>query len=287
MDVRALIPVLIQVSLTLIVGSAGMKCEWRDLNGALKQPGRLLRGIVAVNVVVPLAALLIVLILPIDRAVKQGIVIMAVSPLAPLIPGRLLKAGAHASVAVGFYFWLLLLAVAIVPATVALLGAVTPSDVFLPPGEIARLVFVSVLAPLLGGMLIASLLPRQAPLLSRIAALLGNLMLLLFVAALLYTAGGEMIALAGDGALLACVVAVVAGLAGGHLLGGPEPVNRLALAIAAATRHPGIAAMIARSAMDDRRVILAVLLFLIVSVIVSAIYQAWAMKRLGAGDSSA
>jgi bile acid:Na+ symporter, BASS family len=280
MDIKALVPLFVQISLMLIVGSVGMRSEWRDLKLALDQPGRLLRGILAVNVVVPLAAILIVLVLPIDQPIKQGIVIMAVSPLAPLIPGRLLKAGADASVAVGLYFWLLLLAIIIVPASVALLGAVTGVNVFLPPAEIAWLVFASVLAPLLGGMAIASLLPRQAPMLAKIAGLLGNLMLLLFVAAILYLAGGEMIALAQDGTLLACVVTVVAAVAGGHFLGGPEPLNKMALGIAAATRHPGIAAMIARSALDDRRVTLAVLLFLFVSVIVSAIYQSWAARRL-------
>jgi BASS family bile acid:Na+ symporter len=284
MDVKTLVPLFIQISLTLIVGSVGMRSEWRDLQLALGQPRRLLRGIVAVNVVVPLAAILIVLVLPIDQPVKQGIVIMAVSPLAPLIPGRLLKAGADASVAVGLYFWLLVLAVAIVPLTVALLSAVTAVDVFLPAGEIAWLVFASVLAPLVAGMAIAALLPRQAPMLAKIAGLLGNLMLLLFVAAILYLAGGQIVGLAEDGTLLACIVTVSAALAGGHLLGGPGPLNKMALGIAAATRHPGIAVMIARSALDDRRVVLAVLLFLFVSLILSAIYQGWAMKRVPARD---
>jgi BASS family bile acid:Na+ symporter len=280
MDVKALVPLFIQISLTLIVGSVGLRCAWRDLRSALDRPGVLLRGIVAVNVVVPLAAILAVLVLPIDQPVKQGIVIMAVSPLAPLIPGRLLKAGAHASVAVGLYFWLLLIAVIVVPASVALLAAVTAVEVFLPAGEIAWLVFASVLAPLLGGMAIAALLPRQAPMLARIAGAIGNLMLLLFVAALLYLAGGQMLALAGGGTLLACVAAVAAGLAGGHLLGGPEPLRRMALGIAASTRHPGIAVMIARSALDDRRVVLAVLLFLFVSLILSTLYQVWATRRM-------
>jgi BASS family bile acid:Na+ symporter len=279
-DVKELVPLFIQISLTLIVAAAGMRSEWRDLRAALGHPGRLLRGILAVNVAVPLAAVLAVHALPIDQPVKQGIVIMAVSPLAPLVPGRLLKAGADASVAVGFYVALIVLAVIIVPLTVALLAAITSTQVFLAPGQIAWLTLTSMLAPLLGGLLIANLLPRQAPVLAKIAGALGNVMLLLFVVILLYKFGGEMLRLAGDGALVACVVAVSAGLAAGHLLGGPEPVNRIALAIAAATRHPGIAVMIAHSALEDRRVVLAVLLFLFVSVILSGLYQAWAMKRL-------
>ena len=277
-------PLFVQISLTLIVGSVGLRCEWRVLKSALDHPGRLLRGIIAVNVVVPLAAILMVLVLPIDEPVKQGIVIMAVSPLAPLIPGRLLKAGADASVAVGFYVWLLLVAVLAVPATVALLGAVTDRQLYLPPAAMAWLVLTSVLVPLLGGMTIASLLPRAAPLLAKIAGAFGNVMLLLFVAAILYVAGKEMLALLRDGTLLACVAIVAAAIVGGHWLGGPGPVNKMALGVAAATRHPGIAVMIAKSGLDDRRVVLAVLLFLFTSLIVSTIYQAWAVKRISAAQ---
>lgn len=280
MDAKTLVPLFVQISLTLIVGSVGLRCEWRDLTTALSQPRRLLRGIVAINVFVPLAALLIALVLPMDQPVKQGIVIMAVSPLAPLIPGRLLKAGAHPSVAVGMFVCLLLLAVVIVPLSVALLTSLTQTDVFLPAGAIAWLATKTVIAPLLGGVLVARLLPGLAPRLAKIAGLLGNLILLPFAAAILYLAGGEIVALAEDGTLLACVVVVVVALAGGHLIGGPEPLNKMALGIAAATRHPGIAVMIARSGLEDRRVVMAVLMFLFVSVIVSGIYQFWVMRRI-------
>ena len=54
----------------------------------------------------------------------------------------------------------------------------------------------------------------------------------------------------------------------------------MALAQAAATRHPGIAAMVAHRHFDDKRVMLAVILFLLTSLIVSAIYAKWMTRRM-------
>jgi len=280
MDLKALIVVVAQASLVLIIAAAGMKSEWRDLQTALKKPELLWRALVAVNIVVPLAAMVATSILPIDVMVKRGIVVMAVSPLAPLVLGRLLKISAQPSLAIGLYFALTLLAVLIVPATIAMLGPIYGSNAALPVSDVAWLVVTSVLLPLLGGMLIAALLPGQAPALATWAARLGNIMLLPFVAAVLYLAGNALITLAENGTLLACVATVAAGLAAGHWLGGPEPAGKIALAVAAATRHPGIALLAGRNAADDPRSTMTILMFLLVSLVLSTIYQKWATKRL-------
>ena len=280
MEIRALLPLILQVSLILIVAAAGLQARWRDLECALRRPGLFLRAVVAVNVVVPLVAVVMAMLLPIDPAIKAGIVIMAVSPLAPFVPGKMLKAGAEASVAIGLFFALILLAVLIVPATFALLSELFPADARLSVGTIFRFVLVSILLPLAGGLLVAKLAPSIAPRLARLASLVGMLLLLPLVVGILYRTGGPMLAVIGDGTLAVIVVTVTAGLAAGHLLGGPEPANRMALAAAAATRHPGIAILVAHSNFDDPRVVATVALFLFTSILVSAVYQAWAKKRL-------
>lgn len=285
MDPKSAIALAVQISLILIVASAALRSSWSDLGWGFRHPGRLVRGLVAVNLVVPLVAVVVVMALPIPPAVRFGLVVMAVSPLAPLVPGKMLKAGAGSSVAVGLYFALILLAVLIVPATIALLGAVFDIELVVPVGELARFVFVSVLLPLAGGLVIASLAPALAPRLATVAAIVGYLLLLPVLAGVLYVAGGAMMALVGDGTVAAIVVTVAAALAAGHLLGGPEMANRMALAQAAATRHPGIAALVAHHYSDDRRIMLAIVLFLLVSVGVSAVYQAWAKRRLSAENS--
>ena len=281
MSIQALLPLIVQASLALIVASVGLQAQWRDLQCVVRRPGVLLRAILAVNLVVPLVAVLALLALPVEPAVKAGIVIMAVSPLAPLAPGKMLKAGAGQSIVVGLYFTLIVIAVLLVPATLALLSWMFGVEATLPVGIIAGFVFSTVLLPLAVGLLIATLLPRHAAALARWAYILGMLILLPLVIAIVWRTGSQLLGLFGDGTVAAIVVTVAAGLAAGHLLGGPDPANRMALAAAAATRHPGIAALVANRNFDDRRVMLAVILFLLVSILVSAVYEAWAKRRIG------
>lgn len=282
MDLKALLPLIVQLSLALVVVSVGLQAQWRDLVCALQRPGLLLRGLAAVNLVVPAVAVLMALILPLEAPVRAGIVLMAASPLAPLAPGKMLKGGAGASFVVGLYFALILLAMLIVPATFALLSLLFGVDATLPVGEIAAFLIPSVLVPLMAGLLLGRLLPRQAPNLARIASSIGMLVLLPVVVLLVWRAGAQMLALVGNGTLLAIAVTVVAGLAAGHLLGGPEPANRMALAAAAGIRHPGIASLVAQRHFDDPNVMPAIILFLLVGIIVVALYHAWAKRRLAA-----
>src|SRR5581483_10790643 len=85
----------------------------------------------------------------------------------------------------------------------------------------------------------------------------------------------------GDGTLLAMATFVAVGLAVGHLLGGPDPADRTVLALCTATRHPGIAIVIATTMASEPTLALgAVLLFVIVNAVVSAPYVAWRRRAL-------
>jgi BASS family bile acid:Na+ symporter len=58
-------------------------------------------------------------------------------------------------------------------------------------------------------------------------------------------------------------------------LGGPEPQDQAALAIACTTRHPGVALLVAHANFADPEIKAAILLFVIVGVLVGLPYQAW------------
>lgn len=288
MDIKTLLPIVIQVSLILIVASLGLQSRFQDLTYAFKRPGLLLRGFTAVYLVVPAVAILLVTLFPLEPIVKIGIVAMAVSPLAPFAPGKMLKAGADTEFVIGAYIALLLLAVVMVPATLALLALLFPRDAAIGAGPIAWFIFTSVLLPLGAGMLIAHLAPRAAPRLSKIASLIANVTLLLILLPILFMGRHLLAGLIGNGAIVVITLTTLAALAAGHLLGGPDPHKRVALAQAAATRHPGIAGLIVHGNFNDQRAMIAVVLYLLVSIVVSALYNKWARKRLApAPDRSA
>jgi BASS family bile acid:Na+ symporter len=279
MDVKSLLPLAVQGSLMLLIFAIGLQSRWPDLVYALKRPGLLARGILAVNLIVPAIAILMCMILPVAPPVKAGLVIMSVSPLAPFAPGKMHKAGAEFSYATGLYVALILIAVVLVPVTVALLSALFGHDLSLPVSASAPFVVTSVLLPILAGVLIGSLRPEFGRRAAAIATIAAYVVLLPVIVILLVAAGGKLLALFGDGTLIVIVVTVIVALAAGHWLGGPEPAQRTALAQAAATRHPGIAGLIAHRHFDDPRVMLAIVLFLLTSVILTGVYQSRVSKQ--------
>lgn len=71
------------------------------------------------------------------------------------------------------------------------------------------------------------------------------------------------------------------GLLAGHWLGGPDPDDRTALAIASSTRHPGVALAIAQLNFPEETRMPAVLsLFLLVNALETLPYGAWRRRRL-------
>ncbi len=66
------------------------------------------------------------------------------------------------------------------------------------------------------------------------------------------------------------------GLAVGHWLGGPDPNDRTVLALAAASRHPGVALAISSANFPgDEAVLPALLLYLLAATVLAIPYVKW------------
>jgi BASS family bile acid:Na+ symporter len=232
-----------------------------------------------VNVVVPLAAVLLVFVFPLTPIARLGVLLMAVSPVPPMVPGKELKVSGEKAYAYGVYTALILLAVIIVPATVAVLGRFYGVRVSLPPWLVARSVVLTVVLPLAVGLAVHRLAPGFAGRALPVVRALATVLLLLAAAPLFVVAWPGIVALAGNGALLAMALTSASGLAAGHLLGGPDRSGRAALAIAASMRHPGIALTIAKANNADKSVVAAILAMLIMGATVASLYQLWVKRR--------
>ena len=92
----------------------------------------------------------------------------------------------------------------------------------------------------------------------------------------------------GNGHVIAIAAFVAIGLIVGHLLGGPDPRDRVVLALATASRHPGVALAIAAANFPQEKGVMgAILLYLVISLIVSVAYLAWRRRALGSVASTA
>ena len=88
-------------------------------------------------------------------------------------------------------------------------------------------------------------------------------------------------ALVGDGTVIALIAFVIVGLTVGHFFGGSGSGERVTLALSTASRHPALALAIAGvNVPEERRVIDAVLLYLVVSALITVPYVAWQRKKV-------
>jgi BASS family bile acid:Na+ symporter len=97
------------------------------------------------------------------------------------------------------------------------------------------------------------------------------------VVVLLIVTGRAILGVIGQGTLVVTVAVVAFGLLVGHLLGGPDPGHRGALASATVLRHPAIALLLASGAFPEREstVIGTVLFYLLASMLLSFFYERW------------
>jgi BASS family bile acid:Na+ symporter len=238
------------------------------------------------NVVQPLVALLLAAVTSVPVAVKIALVALAVSPVPPILPGKQLKAGGRQSYVYGELVASSVLAIILVPLTFALLAVVSGRDIRVAPASVARIVSLSVLAPLMLGMLARRWWPQYAARASSLANLAGTVVLVAAALVALVALWPSVSLLIGDGTVLVCLAFALVGIAVGHLLGGPDRDDRTVLALSTAARHPGVAIAIGATAFPEQKLVpAAVVLYLLASAVVASLYAA-RRRRLTAGTLS-
>lgn len=276
---QTLVRAVITISLVALVFSVGMDATPKEVASLVRQPRRLLAALVAVNLVTPVAGAVLIAVFPLSAPAKAALMLMAVSPVPPFVPAKVMRGGARRDYAYGLYATLAVLAVIIVPAMVAVLSRIYGVRIAISPVEVAREVVSIVLLPMSAGLLTRWRFPRfaerAAPQLAKAATAFVVVAAVLIVGSLWRSLWG----MVGHGLVAAAVLMTVVAVSAGHLLGGPEPNDRTCLAVTAATRHPGLALMIARVNDLDRRTSFAILLLLLVSFVAVAPYYAWRKRR--------
>jgi BASS family bile acid:Na+ symporter len=139
---------------------------------------------------------------------------------------------------------------------------------------------VTVLLPLVAGILARRLAPALAERWASPLNTFATILLVLVCVVLLLYSWKTGLPLIGNGHVLVIAVFVAVGLIVGHLLGGPEPENRVVLAMSTASRHPGVALAIATGTSPDEKLVIgAILLYLLVNTALSIPYIKWARQR--------
>jgi BASS family bile acid:Na+ symporter len=279
MDAAQLIRLDITVSVLLLVFALGLRATVADTTYLLRRPSKLLAALTAMFLVVPLAAVALAYFFRFKFPVEVALLAMAVSPVPPILPGKQLKLGGRAGYVYGLLVAVSLAAIVLVPLIIDVMSRIFPRDTHTDSGDVAKILGVSVLLPVVAGLAVRHLAPSLANRLEPLASRVGNLLLAVGLMPVLVMSTPPIWTLIGDGTLVAILAVVGVGLAAGHLLGGPEADDRRALAIASCMRHPGVAMTIGRLNFPDEPLVPGgILLFVIVAAIATTVYGKWTLR---------
>jgi BASS family bile acid:Na+ symporter len=211
-----------------------------------RRPAILLRALFAVIVVVPVLVALLLRFFDLPPAIATGLALLAAAPGAPLTTKRSQIAAADTVYVSSLQLTLALLAVVVTPLTLAIyyalfdltIEAVSPIRV---ASQIAQVTFL----PVVIGMLVQHFSPKFTTLIRKPLNILANVLLillvLLIIGMLAVTPELRAALLLGWQPTGAIVLMAVSALAIGHLIGGPRPEQRGALATACVARNFGLA----------------------------------------------
>jgi BASS family bile acid:Na+ symporter len=273
-----LLPLFASATVGTVMYGIGLGIPPRELAAAWARPGLMLRALLAVLVLVPMAAWAVSLALDLPRAVAVGIMLMAIAPGAPLALQRSLGAGGHHAFAPGLQISVALLAVVSMPLSVAVINLVYGTHASISPLQLMKQVTTLQLVPLALGVATGRWLPRAAGWLQPRLGALGKWLLVLLVLYVAFTFRQDL-ARAGTGMVLAIALVTLGSLALGHVLGGPEPATRTAVAIVSAARNPGLALLAATLNSAPAAVTAVLPVYIFVSAIAMIPYILWRGRR--------
>jgi bile acid:Na+ symporter, BASS family len=273
--IKDVFPILLAVLIPLAAFTTGLQApkSGQGERRLWRRPTQLLRDLLAILVLVPLWAVLLVLIVPVSPPVRAGLLIavlaVGIGPVAGM--KRMGPSSPNAHEALDLNLVVLVLSLLFVPIAFATVAALFHRDFHVSVGAVAKVVLGRALLPLLLGLGAARLFPRAA---SRVGPwlmkVLNIALLAVLVLALIATAK-FLVGVGGLGWIVATALAI-GSVAIGHLLGGPTPETRGVVAVASAMRFPALALVLAAALPRGHEVIPVIIVYVAVAFLATAVY---------------
>ena len=277
---------LASATLFTIMFALGVGLKGDAIDQLRRRPALVLRVLIGSCVLVPLVALLL-LKLPLSLALsppaRLGIALMAVCPSAPLTLRKAGKVGGDRELAAVLQACAAVAAIVSIPLIADVFQfsfGVTGWDI--GPKEVALQVGKAQVLPLLAGVALRRWQPSLAQRLSGPLDKLANGLLLLLILLVMVKSLPLLVPFAAANllALGFMAVMVLAALAIGYGLAGPDPRESTTIALVTSMRNPGLALLFASTyGAGMAGLKLAVLSYLLVTVLLSIPFLRWQRQR--------
>jgi bile acid:Na+ symporter, BASS family len=288
MDLKVLIVLFVKLSISLTVFGLGLNTTAAEALDVLRRPRELGRAFLSMNVLMPALALAMALNFTFRPAVKIVLVALSVAPVPPMFSRTALREGGRKDYTVGLLVAMALLATVVIPVTMTIFQALTGLPLGFPVSSVLWLVLKTILIPLSAGVVLHEFAPELSRRLIRPIAVTATVLLFGSMLPVLFGSARDIWSLIGDGTILAFSVFVLAGLAVGYWLGGPDPADRRVLAVATSSRHPGVALAMAHANFPNQQLDMsAMALYLIINAVLVALLSIKYKRTVAAPPSTA
>ena len=282
--IHEVLKVVLGVVIPVASFATGLTAASADPLWLTKHPRLLLRSLLIILLVIPVGVVLVMEAIGTPAVVKAALTIAIISiGIGP--PAAFKQARAHTHVVayeVGLNLTLLALALVYLPLAVAVHGAIFHHTVQLGVGQIAGVVLVKALIPMVLGVLAGRLFPKLVAPFARYASIVVQVVLLAIVVMALIATRHQLLALGTT--WLLCLAIVAAEIAIGHFAGRKDPETRGMLVAFSAMRFPALALLIVAAAPRGREFIPVVLAYVLCSFVLVALYQGITARRAKRGE---
>jgi BASS family bile acid:Na+ symporter len=263
----------VMTSVILLMLGVGLRITFGQVLEVFRQVASVARGLAANFLVVPVLTYLALVWLPIAPDVKIGIMLMAAVPIAPMAPSPFVDmADGDLPYSAGLMTIVAILSVALTPLILFLALPRSEGGMVLDPLQIIEALLTVQLIPIGVGMALASASPSWTTRLLRFVPKLGQIGLLLGVAALLVVQASEILAIGLIGYAAIAVLVTVWLFAGDWMGYGEAPARRRSLAILTAIRNIPLAFLIANASFPGSAVAAVTLFVSALTMVASVVY---------------
>lgn len=267
--------------LVFVIGSMasmGLSLKMAQIIAPLKNIKLVVLALVANFILVPIVAVLITMVIPLDEPIRIGLILLATAAGAPFLPKLAEVAKGSTAYSVGLMVLLMVVTIIYLPIVLPLLlGGVEVS-----PWDIAQSLIVMMLIPLAIGLFINARYEEAAAKIQPTFGMASNIALLVLTVAGLVLNFKEMIGLVGSLGILAGIIFIVVSLIIGYFMGGSDGGTRSVMGLGTAQRNISAALVVAGQNFD-----IDVVTYLMVIAVIGLVVLMPAAGELGKRNAKA
>jgi BASS family bile acid:Na+ symporter len=221
--------------------SAGFSFTFRDVVGPLREPNRIARALAGNFVLAPLLALAIAHAFSLDSALTLGLILLGSAAGAPFLIKLIAMAAGDLAMGTALLVLLIPMTVVFMPVIVPLLAP----EAAVSATSIAAPLFLTMLLPLVFGLIVTELAPTWAKRLAPISGVVSTVTLVLVIVTTMILNARDLRVIVASPTSIAVILFVLGAFVIGYLVASPHPERRVVLGLGTAQRNIAAATVVA------------------------------------------